>query len=842
MGANNRTLAILGGVVLGVIVFAGYGLKAMLTRPKTPQEAMEEYARQAQAQMTQAQKQMAQAQAQAQAQMAQAQAQMLGAGANGTPSNNGTPSKQEAAITPLPPPAFTIQGDAMAQAFRSSKLPSPLPQPTGAPEQTAAELAKRVIAEDEQSTAALLTAVQMSGFSVRADDGSLAYESVKPGQGIVIDAWEVAALSKLFGEGGMPIKLSDLSNAFASTFPPLKNAPVAKLFVDGIRGAAQGNQPAMRFWADFIAELGRQSPQHYDLLAPSVDAGKVDLDVIQVSLILRRLAVDIMIQERSKNQKGELAPVPMLDSTSARWEHASYQLEDETPPHVLDAVWHPERGPRLVFVQEGGGSSRPCTISELGNQIMDSSAYISGKVFDAVLEYLEHAGVEGAGKYGAATSKANAVLALIKLLVYYACLETEITISGNPPLERTKSVSVNGERRTLTGTVRENTKNWQAVNCTRIALNGANLDISLPNDGPVEGVHTQWMLKSGGLSVSGNKITYPIVEFVFGRDTPLIQTAMVPITNPASPKTNEEGKTTIDLEGVKQKEQLRSPVAVMKQAEVNFSVAPKAVTMRQDVIDALGNGVGIPIKEGKKGFPIGGRAPTASPLTILVGGLVETALRSNLHLSKTLTIPVKDWVSCDGGWGGTISYTTTTQTTTTGGDYAGPWTNTREETTVNQITLRGEPNATGWSGSSHGSFSASYDLEDTTVIVNPPVKLFRGAVHTIQDKQIASGSGETTADIHAREDGRYDIQIKGANFPGNEHWQARCTGDCGKSSAPTEKDSPMVASILGMTVTTGKVDPDHQGVLSGGAALENTPVQGATTKITWNLDQCQGGK
>jgi hypothetical protein len=351
------------------------------------------------------------------------------------------------------------------------------------------------------------------------------------------------------------------------------------------------------------------------------------------------------------------------------------------------------------------------------------------------------------------------------------------------------------------------------------------------------------MLKSGGMSVSGNQITYPIVEFVFPDGTPLIQTAMVPVSNAASPKTNEKGETTIDLEGVKQREQLRSPVAVMKKAEVNFSVAPKAVTMRQDVIDALGNGVGIPIKEGKKGFPIGGRAPTASPLTILVGGLVETALRSNLHLSKTLTIPVKDWVSCDGGWGGTIGYTTTTQTATTGGDTAGPWTNTREETTVNTITLRGEPGvATGWSGSSHGTYSASYDLEDTTVIVNPPVKLFRGAVHTIQDKQHATGDGKTTVDIHARDDSRYDVMVEGANFPGTEHWQARCTGDCAKTTAATDKDSAMVASITGMTVTTGKVDPDHQGVLSGGATLENTPSQGATTKITWNLDQCQGGK
>jgi hypothetical protein len=423
------------------------------------------------------------------------------------------------------------------------------------------------------------------------------------------------------------------------------------------------------------------------------------------------------------------------------------------------------------------------------------------------------------------------VLALIKLIAYYACMETDITISGSPLLERTKSIYKNGERRTLTGTVRENVKNWQAVNCTRIALNGANLDISLPNDGPVEGVKTQWMLKSGGMSVRGNQITYPIVEFVFPDGTPLIQTAMVPISNAASPKTNEEGQTTIDIEGVKQREELRNPVPVMKQAEVNFSVAAKAVTMSQDIIDALGNGVGF-----NKGL-------TAGPLTIAVGGLVETLLRSNIHLSKTLTIPVRDWVSCDGGWGGTISYTTTSQTATTGGDSAGPWTNTRVETIVNQITLRGEPGVqTGWNGSSHGTFSASYDLEDTNVIVNPPVKLFRGAVITVQDKQTASDGGETTVDIQAREDGRFDLQTKGANFPGKEYWQSRCTGDCAKTTAATNKESSIVATIQGMTVTTGKVDPDHQGVVSGSATLENTPSQGATTKITWNLDQCQGGK
>src|SRR5438309_151486 len=94
----------------------------------------------------------------------------------------------------------------------SASQPAPGNSSNGTPEQAAVELAKRVMTEDEQSTAALLTAVQMSGFSVRADDGSLAYESVTPGQGIIIDAWEVAALAKVFADG-LQINLSDLGNA-----------------------------------------------------------------------------------------------------------------------------------------------------------------------------------------------------------------------------------------------------------------------------------------------------------------------------------------------------------------------------------------------------------------------------------------------------------------------------------------------------------------------------------------------------------------------------------------------------------------------------------------------------
>ena len=353
----------------------------------------------------------------------------------------GTPSNKEATLIPTASSPLVIKGEAMAQAFRSRRLPAPLPQPEGAPEQAAAELAKRVIAEDEQSTAALLTALQMSGFSVRADDGSLAFESVNPGLGIVIDAWEVAAMAKLFGDG-MQIRLMDLSDALAST--QLKDAPVAALFLDGLRAAAQGNQAAKRFWADFIAELGRQSAKPYDLLATDLDTGKVDLNAIQVSLILRRFVADLMLVRGNPNAQS--LPLWQRSWTCSQWEvGSSHRLEGGARLYIRDAVWRPEDGQRLLRVQEEAGSKLPCTMNEIAAQILDSSAYASGKAFDKVLEYMEEHEWEGAENYGKATAGANCVLALVKLIAYYACMETDVTMSGDPPLVRTQDTKP-GER------------------------------------------------------------------------------------------------------------------------------------------------------------------------------------------------------------------------------------------------------------------------------------------------------------------------------------------------------------------------------------------------------------
>ena len=746
-----------------------------------------------------------------------------GAPADYTPSANGGTQPQTA------PPPIVVKGESLARAFRSGQLPAPLPQPQGAPEQAAADLSKRVIADDEQSTAALLTALQMSGFSVRADDGSRAYESVKPGQGIVIDAWEVAGLAKLYGES-MQVRLTDLSRALTIILPRLKNVPVDALLMDGIRTAAHGKQPSLRFWANFIAELGRQSSAPYDLLAPHVDTAEVTLDAIQLSLILRRLAADVVIAKDRRNRHAQWAPAPQSDWISPRAMPARYQLAGETGPDIRSAVWQPDDRPRIVLVAEGGGSSTPCTLSEFASKFLDADAYANTNAFDKILERLAEHGSEGAESFQKGTTAANALLALIKLYVYFAALETDIAMSGATPLVRTQSVYAPGERRTLTATVRENIGKWQALNCTRIALNGANLDFSLPSDGPVAGVKTAWQLASGGTSVHNNQITYPFVEFVSPDGTPLIQNAMGPISNTMAPTTDDEGHTHIDIEGVKQREALRSPIAVMKEAEVRFSVAPKAASMSQDLIDAVGLGAG-----NITGGDIG--------VGTLVGGVVETALRSNLHLSKTLYIPVKDWRSCEGGWGGAVSFRTTSETLQQNHATDNTWVNTTNEIVDAALKLRADSHSgPSWSGAAHGTYKASYRLGGQEVLVIPPAKDAPGGTYTKETTVTANGEGDADVAINPLGENQYEIQLRLDEKPlqGEFRTHSSCAGQCKGRNEPDE-NRPFVYSIQGVSVEA-KPNPSHPEVLSGNTTLKDTPSAGQTTDIRWDLAQCQGGK
>ena len=776
----------------------------------------------------------------------------------GPRSGNGAGERTSSALTPDSATAananpkdtvpIVVKRGGMARAFRTGILPSALPAPSGDPDQAAAELARRVILGDEDSTGALLTAIRMSGVSVRGEDGAMIVNSVKPGQGIVLDAWEVAAMAKLFGDG-MQIKLVDFGKALASTLTPLKNAPVDSMFLDGIRAAANGQDSALHFWAMFIAELGRQSAQPYDLLDENLAPSTVNLDGIQISLMMRRLVADLLIQNRISDRRAQLHHSRQGEE---RARAVSFQggCGKRAPirPLLTNAAWHPSHNPHLIRVQQVGDSDVPCSLAELAAQIMDAYANVSGYGFDKLLEYLKEHGISGAGKYGAATPVINSLLAILKLIAYFACLETNIAMTGEPPLVRTQSPWKPGERRTLTATVKENIGNWQALNCVRTALNSAGIDISLPNDGPVPGAEIQWVLIGSGAFLNRDGATsylaQQFVELVSPPGTATIQNSVGTIaTDATAPKTDEHGQATIDIEGTKQKSPLQgTPIPIMKQSEVRFTVAPKPIGMSQDLIDAISTGF------------LGGTTG------LVIGFPVEVLLRSNIHFSKSLIIPVKDWQECDGGWGGTVTYTRSlnqihqtssgNSQTTTGDelmDKAALVLSGGEMGTVSAGTFEGA-SAASWSEDySRRNFTKSHSSIST-----------QGCSKTLgtnnESATLGSGQGELQVSVTAGPNGpsEWRYQVLPSESPTLQVTSTWKTDDSvsGEQPAPNFRGCVSAASnspdLKGGTlaqpaflvVVQGRMDPNNPTEIHD-FQTQTDPISGMTTQIKVDLMRCE---
>jgi hypothetical protein len=152
----------------------------------------------------------------------------------------------------------SAKNEKLAAAFHTGQLPEPSRKPQGKPDEVAASLAKTIAAGDDQSMPALLTAILTAGFGIRDSDGGVT-QTVQPGQGLIFDVWEIAAMAKMFGER-RTVELSYLCDAFRA-IPELKQAPLEKIIINGIRKQSSSEQPELRFWARFIVELGKRSAE-----------------------------------------------------------------------------------------------------------------------------------------------------------------------------------------------------------------------------------------------------------------------------------------------------------------------------------------------------------------------------------------------------------------------------------------------------------------------------------------------------------------------------------------------------------------------------------------------------
>jgi len=500
----------------------------------------------------------------------------------------------------------SIRNEKLAAAFYSGRLPEPILTPEGRPDEVAAALAKQVAAGNDQSTPALLTAIMAMGFGIRDRDGVLT-QTVQPGQGLAFEAWEVAAMAKMYGER-RTVGLSDLCEAL-KTILELKQAPLEKIVLDGIRKQAVSEQPELRFWARFIVELGRNSEQPYDLLGAGVDKN-APLDTIQNALILRRLVGDIhALGQRHKQAK------------------------------------QPNHHSKIAYAHSP--QKQPCALSDMEATIADIRATALTTAFGQLIEYAEQTigGTAGDlfGAYAKFANVANILLAYAKFIATYAALETEITVD-NPPLVRNTDTRA-GQNRQLTARVSMNVGKFQQVNCFRWLLNaGTGLDFNLMNDGPLKDVAVIWHIDKGGTADfyhSGDK-EQQLVQFA--GNGPRIQDAGtyagipgkpgIPVANLTETKTDAQGNARIILQGAARRNYIPAPhIPVMKSATVRTTVRVKGGDIKGDAVDIAGH---------------------------VLGGMLtlpaELLYRTDWASTASVEVPIKDFESCDNGWYGTINY------------------------------------------------------------------------------------------------------------------------------------------------------------------------------------------
>ena len=695
---------------------------------------------------------------------------------------------------PVQPPANaqslvlkSARNEKLAAAFLSGTLPDPLRKPPGRPDEVAAALAKIIAAGNDQSTPALLTAIMTAGFGIRDSDGGIT-QSVQPGQGLVFEAWEIAAMAKMYGER-RTVELSYLCDAIRA-IPELKQAPLEKIIIAGIRKQSSSEHPELRFWARFIVELGKHSVAPYDLLNPAHEK-RIRIDAVQNALILRRLMGDLYALGK-----------PPQQALKRSYAHALQQ--------------------------------QPCRQSDMESIMNDLEATLSTYGFGELMSWIKQKIGGTAGelfeKYGKFANIANIILAYAKFLATYAALETEITVE-NPPLERIKTVG-SGQTRNLTAKVSMNIGKWQQVNCFRWLLNyGTGLDFSLMNDGPLEGVTVNWHITGGGFADyyhTGDR-SQQIVQF---KGTgPRIQDAGTyagvggkpgtPVSNATSTKTDVHGNARIVLEGAYRSKSVPAPQnEVMKNAVVMTTVKVKGGEIKGDAVDLLGHLLG-------------------GALTIPA----ELLYRTDWASTATIEVPVRDWETCESNaWEGSIKYSKHFDNTSVHENEKGRSETTEKEDFTATITFGGERiNAAGVVNVLNANVvtHATYYEKYTS----------RGKRDcNRQSDRIMDLSGDTqsshSAAVHLTPDGRYRVsyQVPDVTVEGQRVTKWWLEGDCRN---PFMDKSGGGQSLMSRGIGAhrleieGTIDPNNPRVIKG-SKTEKVERNGGTMTITveWDITHC----
>jgi hypothetical protein len=698
----------------------------------------------------------------------------------------------------------------MSQAFAGGRLPDPVRLPAGDVDAQAAALAKSVSAGDESSTAALHAAILAAGFGVRDADGSV-MQTTDRGQGLAFEAWEIAAISKLYGEG-YGLTLKHLGEAFALGSPELKDPPLAVALLGGIRNGAWSQHPAVRFLARFIIELGRDAEPSYDMLRQN-DTAKIRLDAVQTFLILKRLAGDLAAVDQRPDSAGSETGFlrnPIRGRSDIR-HISSLGAEDSADggmslvPRRMDLV--------LPFATKPASTQSPCSTGDVGSVILDYAALVSSILFGTLAERWKGK----LGKYGKAAGVVNVILTVMKFAATYALLKTEVAID-NHPLVRTKTTAP-GEKRLLTAKLNMDSDKWEMINCFRPILNGVGLDFNLPSSGPVGDAGVEWKLIEGGDTRGWLGTLQDYGDIMSGNATwgdGIVFFDAVPGTDrsPTMQRTGAEGISQMGIVGAPQARDMSreklDKVYKVAGVKVGIQVKTMKVTDPAKLASTLGDLAG-PIIAFWTGDKVGAG----------VGGAAETLYRSHWYSPEPFYFVVTDWEPCTGQWKGTMTTTTFEQ-------------HTVEK--INAVTKKDDlsylfEGTITFEGARTSAVLTAKD-DDSDDQSEPGF----GRI-TWEQKRRAQYSGDVSADAWVS-NGKYSVSFEMPRFTGTYQSNGSCERRAPLRCDPTPSvNESWVFSGKHMSYITGDIDPLTPN------EIKDTKTFGqpgeVQHKVTVNLKRCQ---
>jgi hypothetical protein len=730
---------------------------------------------------------------------------------------------------------------ALSASWASGELPQPLPVPEGSGDEYIAVLAEKIAAKNNESISALLAALQFSGFFITDKEGAPLHTPPNGrGQGLPINGWEAASAAKMFGDN-RTVKLVELGDRLKS-IPGFKQIDVGAALLEGLKANAENDKnPYLRNWARLIIELGKNSANKYDIAAGAA-AEQIELDAIQHLLMMRRLYGDLWASaEKYKTAEVKQAPTrSAISEQLLRFYGASFSannFSDAESASVQKADYKLTNN--SLNADKAAQSKIPCRMDGNAPTVMDAGAAIADYGYGKFLGYLEDvyqgSPVETAiKKFGMYQAAANIVLAYAKFIHTYAALEVTLALAGEPPLVRTKD-GAPGEQKQMQATVKMNIGNWQMYNCIRMAMNTTvGIDFATLNDGPIADVGVNWHINKGGG-------TDAIVGFA-KNGAPRIQqkgtgagvgTKGTRVGNLVYMKTDNKGKAEITIEGAPQKNYVKGRIMpVMKEASVHVTVKMKAGEIKGDMVDVAAQAIG--------GLPG------------LIAMPAELLYRADWFSSGNLSLPVKDWEYCEGGWQGRITRTTKYRKEKP--------TETRHTTTYTgyeEWTEKLELNVTGKSDTranlKNGYFATGKITFDETTFDKRNNQKFSCT--------IGSGGSKTTkygimTNIHRRNnkaDSPADTTVYVAVYPGygyldfsvpeiegesfyKETTESPCPEVNKAGTRSGKEDYPLKRITKDVTEFKVEVDPKNPDVLNGTKTVKNS--DGSESIYIWNLVRC----